>query len=174
MELVRRLRPAIVLMDVGLPDGSGVAATKRIVAEQPEVRVVVVTTFDDGLVGAAAIRGAQPAMCVKDAGHAEIVAAVRAAVRWCRNVALPPPGQSAVTFAEPVEDPFRSSQLAETPVPDLVVRRVVNGQIADQPGLLGKTVRNMFRPSSWWSPTESRPPLARRELSPAPLDLAMP
>ena len=59
IELVRRLRPAIVLMDLGLPDGSGVAATERIVAEHPEVRVVVVTMFDDdGSVRAALGAGA--------------------------------------------------------------------------------------------------------------------
>ena len=47
VELVLRLRPAIVMMDLGLPDGSGVAATERILAERPDTRVVVVTMFDD-------------------------------------------------------------------------------------------------------------------------------
>ena len=79
IELVRRLRPAIVLMDLGLPDGSGVTATERIVAEHPEVRVVVVTMFDDDGSVRAALNAGAAGYVVKDAGHAEIVAAVRAA-----------------------------------------------------------------------------------------------
>ena len=92
VELVRRLRPAIVLMDLGLPDGSGVAATERIVAEHPEVRVVVVTMFDDDGSVRAALSAGAAGYVVKDAGHAEIVAAVRAAElgAWCWGPASPP------------------------------------------------------------------------------------
>ena len=103
VELVRRLRPAIVLMDLGLPDGSGVTATERIVAEHPEVRVVVVTMFDDDGSVRAALQAGAAGYVVKDAGHAEIVAAVRAAelgaVVLGSGVAAS--GASAITFAEP-------------------------------------------------------------------------
>lgn len=144
IELVRRLRPAIVLMDLGLPDGSGVTATERIVAEHPEVRVVVVTMFDDDGSVRAALRAGASGYVVKDAGHAEIVAAVRAAelgaVVLGSGVARST--TSMVTFAEPAADPFGLTR-REGQVLDLVVRGLANRQIAERLGLSGKTVSNI-------------------------------
>ena len=144
VELVRRLRPAVVLMDLGLPDGSGFTATERIVAEHPEVRVVVVTMFDDDGSVRAALRAGAAGYVVKDAGHAEIVAAVRAAelgaVVLGSGVAAS--GASAATFAEPAADPFGLTR-RERQVLDLVVRGLTNGQIAERLGLSGKSVSNM-------------------------------
>jgi len=46
-ELARRLRPDLVLMDLGMPGLDGLAATRLISAEMPEVKVVVLTGSDD-------------------------------------------------------------------------------------------------------------------------------
>ena len=46
-ELARRLRPDIVLMDLGMPGLDGLAATRLISAEMPEVKVVILTGSDD-------------------------------------------------------------------------------------------------------------------------------
>lgn len=144
IELVRRLRPAIVLMDLGLPDGSGVTATERIMAEHPEVRVVVVTMFDDDGSVRAALRAGATGYVVKDAGHAEIVAAVRAAelgaVVLGSGVARS--ATSTVTFVESAADPFGLTR-RESQVLDLVVRGLTNRQIAERLGLSGKTVSNI-------------------------------
>jgi DNA-binding NarL/FixJ family response regulator len=145
IELVRRLRPAIVLMDLGLPDGSGVTATERIVAEHPDVRVVVVTMFDDDGSVRAALRAGAAGYVVKDAGHAEIVAAVRAAelgaVVLGSGVARSTP--STVTFVEPAADPFGLTR-REGQVLNLVVRGLTNRQIAERLGLSGKTISNIL------------------------------
>ena len=47
VERVRELRPDIVLMDVRMPDLDGIAATRQVVATSPDVRVVILTTFED-------------------------------------------------------------------------------------------------------------------------------
>jgi DNA-binding NarL/FixJ family response regulator len=54
IELVRALSPDVVLMDVRMPDLDGIAATREVLAMSPEVKVVILTTFeqDDYIFGA--------------------------------------------------------------------------------------------------------------------------
>jgi DNA-binding NarL/FixJ family response regulator len=44
---VRDLRPDVVLMDIRMPDLDGISATREVLAGAPDVRVVVLTTFED-------------------------------------------------------------------------------------------------------------------------------
>src|ERR1041385_4395284 len=47
IRLARSLRPSVVLMDLQMPVLDGVVATRRLQTEQPDCRVIVLTTFDD-------------------------------------------------------------------------------------------------------------------------------
>lgn len=47
VELAHRLRPDVVLMDLSMPELDGLSTTKLIVADLPEVKVVVLTASDD-------------------------------------------------------------------------------------------------------------------------------
>jgi DNA-binding NarL/FixJ family response regulator len=47
LEEVRKLRPQLVLMDIRMPDVDGIAATRQVLAAEPEVKVVVLTTFEE-------------------------------------------------------------------------------------------------------------------------------
>ena len=47
VELAKKLKPEVVLMDLSMPEMDGLSATKLISADQPEVKVVVLTASDD-------------------------------------------------------------------------------------------------------------------------------
>ncbi len=74
---VRELRPDVVLMDIRMPNLDGVTATRRILQQQPECRVVMLTTFDlDRYVYDALAAGAS-GFLLKDVTPEHLVAAVR-------------------------------------------------------------------------------------------------
>lgn len=81
VELVARLAPDVVLMDVRMPGVGGIEATRRIVASGSATRVVIVTTYDlDEYVFSALDAGASGFM-LKDVRPAELADAVRVVAR---------------------------------------------------------------------------------------------
>ncbi|GGI48074.1 DNA-binding NarL/FixJ family response regulator [Agromyces flavus] len=83
-EAVRRsgeLRPDVVLMDLRMPVLDGIAATARLRAEQPDVRVLALTTFDDDEDVFAALRAGAVGYLLKDVTSARLVDALEAAAR---------------------------------------------------------------------------------------------
>jgi DNA-binding NarL/FixJ family response regulator len=70
-------RPDVVLMDLRMPRCDGVEATRRLTAEQPLVRVVVLTTYADDSSVFAALQAGARGYLTKDAGAGEIAQAIR-------------------------------------------------------------------------------------------------
>jgi DNA-binding NarL/FixJ family response regulator len=75
------LRPDVVLMDLRMPVMDGIAATRRLRAEQPGVRIIALTTFDEDDEVFAALRAGAVGYLLKDVSSARLVEAILAAAR---------------------------------------------------------------------------------------------
>ena len=71
------LEPDVVLMDLQLPDGSGVEATRAILDTLPAVRVLVMTMSDDDEAVVASMRAGARGYVIKGTGRDDVLHAVR-------------------------------------------------------------------------------------------------
>jgi DNA-binding NarL/FixJ family response regulator len=78
VELVERLSPDVVLMDLRMPVLGGLEATRLILDTNPDVGILVLTTFADDASVVDVLRAGARGYLTKDAGRAEVAAAVRA------------------------------------------------------------------------------------------------
>jgi CheY-like chemotaxis protein len=78
-ELAGRLRPAVVLMDLSMPEIDGIEATRRIAGAGRPPAVVVLTTFSDRERICAALEAGAVGYLLKDVAPHELIAAIRAA-----------------------------------------------------------------------------------------------
>lgn len=74
--LARETRPDVVVMDLGLPDGSGIDATREVVAASPSTRVLVLTVQSDVAYLRRAFDAGASGYLLKDAADVELVQAV--------------------------------------------------------------------------------------------------
>lgn len=72
------LAPDLVLMDIRMPELDGIEATARLARQAPDVRVLVLTTFDLDEYAFGALQAGASGFLLKDARRAELAAAVRA------------------------------------------------------------------------------------------------
>jgi len=77
--LVAELKPDVVLMDLRMPVMDGIAAIERIHQEQPDVAVVILTTYNEDDLMVSGLRAGARGYLLKDASRATLFAAIRAA-----------------------------------------------------------------------------------------------
>lgn len=143
-----QLKPQVVLMDLRMPVLDGAAATRRIRAAHPAVRVIVLTTFDEDEAIFDGLRAGATGYLLKDAPTDKLYEAIRAAAR---GESFLQPSVAAKVVAEfarlseqspalaPLAEPLSQRELE---ILRLLARGATNREIANQLALAEGTVKN--------------------------------
>lgn len=143
---VELLHPDVVLMDIRMPGGGGIDATRQVVAHYPKTRVVILTSFADDELVMRAIQAGAVGYILKEADNQELLRAIAAAAR---GEALLDPATTSRLIAQMREmgrkaeqDAFRELSEREVSVLAELSRGKTNAEIAQVLNLSEKTVRN--------------------------------
>lgn len=159
VRLTEELSPDVVLMDIRMPVMNGVIATREIKARHPEVKVLVLTTFDDSDYILDAINNGASGYLLKDTSSASLVDSIRNA--YAGDTILPAKIARRIADAARLVHTDREMQLKrtyglsdrETEVAIMLLEGFTNKQIATALKLTDGTARNYI--SSIYDKTKS-------------------
>jgi DNA-binding NarL/FixJ family response regulator len=144
LDLALRTQPDIVLMDLSMPQMSGIEATRALHQQAPHIGVVVMTMLEDDDAVGQALRAGARGYLVKGAPQAEIIDAIRGvhAGRAVIGAASAKQLDSLFGSSSPTHDPFPDLTPRERDVLQALAAGASTSQIAASLGLSAKTVRN--------------------------------
>lgn len=158
------VRPDVVLMDLRMPGGGGIVATRQVLAETPDTRVIVLTASEDDADLFDAIKAGAVGYLLKEVSIEEVANAIRAAAR---GESLLSPSITAKLLGGFTELARGADVQPTRPTPDLpstaspgqaghltgrelqalhgIARGLSNRAIADELGIAENTVKNHVR-----------------------------
>ncbi|WP_461024391.1 response regulator [Thalassiella azotivora] len=131
------VRPDLALVDLRLPDGDGIGLVRRLLHDQPDLRCVVLTSFDDDAARQEALAAGASAFVLKSVRAHEIVE-VLAQVAGGRRLLT----ERALRRQRHGDDLVDRLTPTELRVLDLLGEGLSNREIGERLGLAEKTVKN--------------------------------
>lgn len=131
LRLCEELRPDIVLMDVVMPGMDGVKTTRLLRERNPEVQVIVLTSFEEGELVQGALRAGAIGYLLKNVAIDELAAAIRSARRGYSTVS-PAALQALAESTVPEPEPSNVLTERERQVLALLVQGLSNVEISNR------------------------------------------
>jgi two-component system invasion response regulator UvrY len=138
----RQAKPEITVLDLNLPDQGGLSLLRRMKAEEPNARVVILSMHDDTLSAAACLRGGAIAYLSKSAPPEMILEAIHKALQGQPYLQPTIAQDLAIQRATRPEDPFQSLSPQDLELLRLILAGKRVDQIAHSLGIAEKTVAN--------------------------------
>ena len=135
VEAARKLNPDVIVMDLMMPEMDGVEATRRIKAERPDSRILILTTFGTSADVARAMAAGASGAIMKDAETDDQLAAIRAVAAGGK--AFSPGIEKALNELQPTPD-LTDRQLL---ILESVTRGLTNRDIATMLGISADAVK---------------------------------
>ena len=134
-------RPAVLILDVNMPDGSSIPAIPGLLDRAPDTNIVVLTMQSDPEIAREALRAGATGFVLKEAAEAELIQAVRQAAEG-RTYLNPELGAKMAAQAPPDPGPPDDLSVRELEVLKLIALGHTNAEIAGQLYLSVRTVES--------------------------------
>lgn len=132
------VNPEVMLVDLQMPDGTGIDLMRAVRQSKPDIRAIVLTSFDDDTALAAALEVGAAAYVLKSVRGAEIAEVVRAV--HAGRVLLDE--RTVTRRRKDIDDPTEDLTPSELKVVDLIGEGLSNREIAERLSIAEKTVKN--------------------------------
>jgi NarL family two-component system response regulator LiaR len=131
VNMVRKVKPDVILMDLMMPEMDGIAATRAIIADQPEIKIIAMTSFEEEALVQGVLAAGAISYLLKNVTSDELAKAIRDAVSG-RSTLSPEAARVLVQATRPTHQPLIDLTDREREVLNLVVQGNSNQHIAEK------------------------------------------
>ena len=140
-------RPDVAVLDVRLPDGSGIDLCRVIRSEYPELHCLILTAYDDDQASYAAVIAGASGYVLKDIRGQGLIDAIRRVARGESLISRTITDRVVASLRPPdadvgTPDPHPDLTLRERQILDLIADGLTNRQIGERLDLAEKTIKN--------------------------------
>jgi two-component system, NarL family, response regulator LiaR len=144
LALVEATRPDVLLLDIHMPELDGIAATQKLRSLQPQLAILMLTSYTDDARLYGALRAGANGYLLKEMSGDDLVAAIRGAARGLPQL-HPLIARRLMDRAAPPDDPLAQLTQRERDVLRLIARGLSNKEIGHALDLTEQTVKGYVR-----------------------------